>query len=72
MKAFSNETSTRWRKFTEENARVENHPRIRHFDAHNHRIDQIIRPFQINVTSQLQENGPNISKVYISCFKKIY
>src|SRR5699024_1347915 len=25
-------------------ARVENHPTLRHFDAYNHRIDQIVRP----------------------------
>ncbi|WP_228550133.1 acyl-CoA dehydrogenase family protein [Salinibacillus xinjiangensis] len=43
MKAFSAKVSGRWRSISNEMARVENHPRLRHYDAHNHRIDQIVR-----------------------------
>ncbi|MDE5415907.1 acyl-CoA dehydrogenase family protein [Alkalihalobacterium chitinilyticum] len=49
MKAFSNKVSNHWRKMTEENARVENQPRLLHFDAHNHRIDDIVRPHQLEL-----------------------
>ena len=48
LKALSNKTSFRWRKFSEENARIENHPKIRHYDAYNHRIDKIIRPQEMH------------------------
>lgn len=41
---FSQSVSGKWRKLIEETSRVENHPRLRHYDAHNHRIDKIIRP----------------------------
>jgi alkylation response protein AidB-like acyl-CoA dehydrogenase len=33
-----------WRGKMDEIARPENHPRIRHYDAHNNRIDRIVRP----------------------------
>ncbi|KAA0566689.1 acyl-CoA dehydrogenase [Bacillus sp. CH30_1T] len=48
LKAFSTIVSGKWRALTEENARVENHPRLRHFDAHNHRIDRIVRPQEMH------------------------
>lgn len=44
LKAFSNKSSFKWKKLIEEIARVENHPKLRHFDAYNNRIDRIIRP----------------------------
>lgn len=47
MKAFSNKVSEEWRELTEINARVENHPSIRHYDAYNNRIDEIIRPYEM-------------------------
>jgi alkylation response protein AidB-like acyl-CoA dehydrogenase len=47
VRAFSQRVSKQWRRWSEENARVENHPRLRHYDAHNHRIDRIIRPHEM-------------------------
>ena len=44
LSTFSKKLSFDWRKATSEYARPENHPKIRHFDAYNHRIDRIIRP----------------------------
>lgn len=44
LKPFVNLASTTWRDMTNEIARPENHPTIRHFNAYNERIDRIIRP----------------------------
>ena len=44
LEPFSEKLSTEWRKATAEIARPENHPKIRHYDAYNRRIDRIIRP----------------------------
>lgn len=43
LESFSRKVSDEWRVLVEEAARPENHPRIRHYDAHNHRIDLIVR-----------------------------
>lgn len=51
---FSEKLSNEWRKATSEYARPENHPKIRHFDAYNHRIDRIIRPKEaVQVTNEI-------------------
>src|SRR5690606_4433047 len=43
-----------WRRATAEYARPENHPKIRHFDAYNHRIDRIIRPQEaVQITQEV-------------------
>lgn len=46
LKTFSKKTSFKWRKVAEEIARPEKHPTIRHFDAYNHRVDEIVRPYE--------------------------
>lgn len=47
--AFSPKVSFRWRKLTERIARPDVHPAMLHYDAHNHRIDRIVRPYDIHV-----------------------
>ncbi|GKV67199.1 MULTISPECIES: acyl-CoA dehydrogenase family protein [unclassified Sporosarcina] len=44
LEPFSEKLSTSWRKVTNEIARPENHPKLRQYDAYNHRIDRIVRP----------------------------
>lgn len=46
LKTLSEKSSFMWRRVAEEIARRENHPSIRHYDAYNHRIDEIIRPHE--------------------------
>lgn len=41
---FSDNVSSEWRRAIAEYARPENHPKIRHFNAYNERIDRIILP----------------------------
>lgn len=43
---FSKKVSFRWRELTEVAARPENHPSLRHYDGHGHRIDRIVRPLE--------------------------
>lgn len=51
---FSEKVSNDWRKAISEYARPENHPKIRHFDAFNNRIDRIIRPQEaVQVTKEI-------------------
>lgn len=55
---FSKVVSGRWRNLTEEISRVENHPRLRHYDAYNHRIDKIIRPQEmLQLESEVFSSG---------------
>lgn len=54
LKPFSEKVSYKWRKAISEYARPENHPKIRHFDAFNHRIDRIIQPQEaVEVTKEV-------------------
>lgn len=41
---FTDKVSFDWRALTKEIARPENHPKLRHFNAYNERIDEVIRP----------------------------
>lgn len=50
---FSEKLSNDWRELTAEIARPENHPKIRHYDAYNNRIDRIIRPQQAVQLSEI-------------------
>ncbi|MER1999236.1 MAG: acyl-CoA dehydrogenase family protein [Lysinibacillus sp.] len=67
LQPFSEKVSDEWRRTISEYARPENHPKIRHFDAYNHRIDRIIRPYEAEqVTEQVfkeavfsEKNLPN-------------
>jgi len=43
---ISPKVSRRWRDFADTAARPENRPGLLHFDAHNHRIDRIVRPME--------------------------
>lgn len=47
--AFSPKVSFRWRDLADGIARPEVHPRLLHYDAHNHRIDRIVRPMETSV-----------------------
>lgn len=42
-RAFVQKVTTDWRTLSAENARPENQPRVRHYNAYNERIDRIIR-----------------------------
>lgn len=42
--SFSAKVSFRWRDMADYIARPERQPYLQHFDAHNHRIDRIVRP----------------------------
>ncbi|QBK26326.1 acyl-CoA dehydrogenase family protein [Ureibacillus thermophilus] len=54
LKPFSKKVAYRWRPLISEYARPENHPKIRHFDAFNHRIDRIIQPQEaVQVTKEV-------------------
>jgi|SRR5690625_1085755 len=58
LKAFSLESSNRWKQLIDEISRVENHPKIRHYDAYNHRIDRIIRPQEMyQLENEVFSNG---------------
>lgn len=51
---FAEKLSTRWRKWTAEIARPENHPKLRHYDAYNNRIDRVVRPLEaIQLTTEV-------------------
>lgn len=43
LKTFSEKTSFRWRKMADDIAHPNHHPALQHYDAYNHRIDQIVR-----------------------------
>ena len=43
---ISQKVSFRWHTLADETAKPENHPTIKHYDAHNHRIDRIVRPME--------------------------
>lgn len=47
--AFSEKVSFRWKNMTDSIARPEAHPKMFHYDAHNHRIDRIVRPLETSV-----------------------
>jgi alkylation response protein AidB-like acyl-CoA dehydrogenase len=44
LSSFSKKTSFRYRKLSEQIARIEVRPHVQHFNAYNERIDRIIRP----------------------------
>lgn len=46
---ISQKVSFRWRDMVEAITPPEKHPSIKHYDAHNHRIDRVVRPFEIEV-----------------------
>ncbi|WP_347489572.1 acyl-CoA dehydrogenase family protein [Desulfoscipio sp. XC116] len=46
---FSSKVSFTWRNMADYMARPEVHPKMLHYDAHNHRIDRIIRPMETSV-----------------------
>lgn len=43
LERFGGKLSADWRQVADEIARPENHPKLRHHDAFNHRIDRVIR-----------------------------
>ncbi|MGN7478174.1 acyl-CoA dehydrogenase family protein [Solibacillus silvestris] len=50
--------STTWREVTDELARPENSPKIRHYNAYNERIDRIIRPLEaVRLTEEIFNGG---------------
>lgn len=58
IERFADKVSFDWRVLTNEVARPENHPKLRHYDAYNHRVDQVIRPQEsIQLTKEVFEEG---------------
>jgi hypothetical protein len=49
---FSQKLSTKWRKWTDDIARPENHPKLLHYDAFNHRIDRIVQPLEARMLTE--------------------
>ncbi|MFN2354261.1 MAG: acyl-CoA dehydrogenase family protein [Desulfopila sp.] len=49
MRNFSPRPSWRWRDMADESARPENRPYVLHYDAHNHRIDRLMRPMESRI-----------------------
>ena len=47
LRVFSRDVSFRYRDIADRIGRVEERPRLRHFDAHNHRIDRLERPAEL-------------------------
>ncbi len=47
LRDFSKLVSGRWRILSERGSLPENRPWIMHYDGHNHRIDRIVRPMEI-------------------------
>lgn len=47
--AFSRTLSTRWNRLADEICRIDVRPYLQHFDAHNHRIDRIVRPLEVQI-----------------------
>lgn len=52
IEPFVKKASTEWRAIAAENARPENHPKLRHYNAYNERIDRIIRPLEMRQMEQ--------------------
>ncbi len=46
VRKLSMRASFRWRDFADTAARLENRPYLLNYDAHNHRIDRIVRPME--------------------------
>lgn len=58
VKLFSEKTSYKWRQLTKEIARPENHPTLRHYNAYNERVDEIIRPLEaIQLSDEVFSEG---------------
>ena len=49
IRAFSRKVSFRLGKLADHVARKERHPYLEHYDAHNHRIDRIVRPGEAHI-----------------------
>ncbi|MEJ2188356.1 MAG: acyl-CoA dehydrogenase family protein [Acidobacteriota bacterium] len=47
LREFSRDVSFRYRDIADRVGQVEERPRLRHFDAHNHRIDRLERPAEL-------------------------
>lgn len=58
LQPFTKKLSTTWRKAANEIARPENHPKMRHYDAYNRRIDRIVRPVEaVRMTEEVFGEG---------------
>ncbi|MFB6468883.1 acyl-CoA dehydrogenase family protein [Cytobacillus sp. Hz8] len=63
LQPFVEKLSTKWRRATNEIARPKNHPRLRHYDAYNNRIDRLVRPLEaIQLTEEVFGEGLFSSK----------
>ncbi|WP_369436419.1 acyl-CoA dehydrogenase family protein [Lysinibacillus fusiformis] len=47
LEPFVQKLTTDWRGIAAENARPENQPKVRHYNAYNERIDRIVRPYEM-------------------------
>ncbi|MEK4700142.1 acyl-CoA dehydrogenase family protein [Solibacillus sp. FSL R7-0668] len=58
LEPYIKRLSTTWRNTTNEIARPENAPTIRHYNAYNERIDRIVRPLEaIQLTEEIFNDG---------------
>ncbi|WP_075980743.1 acyl-CoA dehydrogenase family protein [Bacillus massilinigeriensis] len=63
LRPYVEKLSTKWRMATNEIARPENHPKLRHYDAYNNRIDRVVRPQEaIKLTEEVFGEGLFSSK----------
>ena len=52
LRAYSPRVSFRMRQLADHIARKERHPYLEHYDAHNHRIDRIVRPRETQILEE--------------------
>lgn len=52
------------RELAEESARLENRPRLRHFDAYNHRVDEIVLPASTRRALEIVEGEHRLGAVH--------
>lgn len=52
LRDFSQSVSFRMRDLADHVARKERHPYIEHYDAHNHRVDRIVRPQEAHILEE--------------------
>lgn len=52
LRAYSPRVSFRMRQLADHIARKERHPYLEHYDAHNHRIDRIVRPREAQILEE--------------------
>lgn len=75
LEPYIKKLSTNWRRATNEIARPENAPKIRHYNAYNERIDRIVRPLEaVQLTEEIFNDGLFTSKQqpYMGIMKRYF